>query len=119
MAQCRVKKVGGLFVLLEDAETQKFGEEVLSPERWKRLKEVFHTASPMNENERLAFLNEACADDEELRREANSLLAADDIAHDFLQSPVCTLIMKVLADEGDGREMSREPTEVNALSAET
>lgn len=39
---------------------------------------------------RAAFLAEACADDEELRREAESLLAASDSASSFLEHPVGT-----------------------------
>lgn len=74
--------------------------EVMSPERWERLQEIYHAALPMNQRARRAFLERACAGDEELRREVESLLAADDrAAEDFLQSSPFTLGMRALAGE--------------------
>ena len=82
----------------------------MSPERWGRLKELFHAASPMSDSERHAFLNEACAGDEELQREAASLLAADDAAGDLLQSTVSGLALGVLFHEEKRQdEMDSEP----------
>jgi serine/threonine protein kinase len=71
---------------------------VMSPERWKRLGEIFHAALQMSWQERSAFLDQVCVDDEELRREAESLLASDDAADDFLQSSAFSLGLKVLAN---------------------
>lgn len=96
--------------MLENAETQRFDEEVLSPERWQRLKEIFHAALPMRESERHDFLNEACAGEDELRREAVSLLAAGNMVDGLLQNPVSELVLEVLAyDETKKDEMNPEP----------
>jgi eukaryotic-like serine/threonine-protein kinase len=47
--------------------------------RWQRLQELFHSASEIDASRRERFLEEACPDDEELRRQALSLaLAADE-----------------------------------------
>jgi len=74
--------------------------ELMSPERWERLQQIYHAALPLNQSARRAFLDRACAGDEELRREAESLLAADDrAAEDFLQSSPFTLGMQALAGE--------------------
>ena len=46
----------------------------MTPERWERVRELFHTARPLAENERSALLAEACAGDHALRREVEALL---------------------------------------------
>jgi len=88
----------------------------MNPERWQRLKEIFHAALPMSEGERHAFLNEACANDESLRSEAASLLAAGNAAGDFLQNSASALAMEVLVKEETRRdEMGSEPDLVATL----
>jgi len=83
---------------------QRHDEDVMSPERWERLQEIYYAALPMNQRDRRAYLNQACAGDEELRRGAASLLTADDeMADDFLQGSAFVLGLKVLADEETGR----------------
>ena len=47
----------------------------MTPERWERVRELFHTARSLAENERPALLAEACAGDHALRREVEALLA--------------------------------------------
>ena len=47
----------------------------MTPERWQKLKELCHLALAREPSERAPFLAEACQDDEQLRREAESLLA--------------------------------------------
>lgn len=88
--------------MLEDASTQSMGEAVLNPERWQRLKEIFRGAQQLSEGERQEFLDEACGGDEELRREAVSLLAVGNAPGDFLREPVSALAVEVLA-QGDGQ----------------
>ena len=73
---------------------------MLSPARWKKLEEVYHAAWPLQPGERHALLHRVCAGDEELRREAEGLLAADgEAADDFLQSGAFTPGMQLLADQ--------------------
>lgn len=81
----------------------------MSLRRWQRLKEIFYAALPISEGERLAFLNEACAGDKELRREAMSLLAARNVSDGLLLNPVSELVLGVLAyDETKKDEMNLE-----------
>ncbi|MGO9012446.1 MAG: protein kinase domain-containing protein [Bryobacteraceae bacterium] len=47
----------------------------MDPARWKRVEEIYQTASEREPEERAAFLAVACAEDEGLRREVESLLA--------------------------------------------
>jgi serine/threonine protein kinase len=60
----------------------------MTPERWERIKDVLHRAMQLVPVQRDSFLDDACTSDESLRREVESLLAADDEARSsFLQSP--------------------------------
>jgi serine/threonine-protein kinase len=58
----------------------------MTPERWKRVKQLFASALERRAEERDAFLDEACAGDAPLRREVDSLLAADGEPGPFLES---------------------------------
>ena len=49
----------------------------MSEERWRRVEDVFHRAADLASSERGAFLDSACGGDQDLRREVESLLAAD------------------------------------------
>jgi Tol biopolymer transport system component len=59
----------------------------MTPERWRRIEELFHEARARPPADRTAFLLLACADDESMRRNVESLL--DDSASDdgFLAPP--------------------------------
>ena len=46
----------------------------MTPERWKRLEEVYHSARARPVEDRTAYLAESCGDDEDLRRQIESLL---------------------------------------------
>ena len=58
----------------------------MEPERWKRTEELYHAAAGLQAAERGAFLYEACGDDVALRREVESLIAADQ-GEDLLDGP--------------------------------
>ncbi len=49
----------------------------MTAERWARIKEVFGAALELPENERQAFLEQACAADSSVRREVERLLEAE------------------------------------------
>src|SRR5439155_13903346 len=49
----------------------------MTPDRWRKIEEIYHATLERGENERIAFLNEVCAGDEALRREVESLLACE------------------------------------------
>ncbi|MGH9837502.1 MAG: protein kinase domain-containing protein [Blastocatellia bacterium] len=48
----------------------------MTPERWRRVNQLFHDARELAPEERAAFLAATCADDEALRRELLAMLAA-------------------------------------------
>ena len=63
----------------------------LPPDDWPRLKEVFAAARALPADLRAAYLAEACAGNEALRHEVDSLLAVDTRAKRFLETPAVML----------------------------
>jgi len=61
----------------------------VTTERWRRIEELFNRAVAVPPEQRAAFLDAACGDDQDLRAEVESLLAHDAQADkDFLASPI-------------------------------
>ena len=56
-------------------------------ERWARIKAAFQTAAELGPGYRTAFLDQACADEPDLRQEVEALLFASDSAGDFIEVP--------------------------------
>jgi catechol 2,3-dioxygenase-like lactoylglutathione lyase family enzyme len=69
-------------------------------ERWKRIDEIFHAAESKTPSERRSYLDNACAGDDELRREIESLLAYRKRAADFLTTSALELIVDTSAHDG-------------------
>src|SRR5215510_10170665 len=60
----------------------------MTPEQWKRAQEIFASAVTRSPGGRAAFVATACGDDEGLRREVETLLAAHEAASsEFLERP--------------------------------
>ena len=51
---------------------------------WAEIKRLYNAAVEAQENERAAFLEKACGEDSELRREVESLLRYDKQAQQFI-----------------------------------
>lgn len=66
-------------------------------ERWERVENLYHAALELEGNRRVAFLEESCAGDNELRREVESLLAHQKGAHNFLEVPAMEEAAKAVA----------------------
>lgn len=60
----------------------------MTPEQWEKVTELFESASGLPLDKRAAFLDEHCRDDAELRREIESLLAAETEVGDFIETPI-------------------------------
>src|SRR5262245_61297272 len=58
----------------------------MTPERWHQIDTVFQAALEREPRERLAFLDEACSGDAELRMEVESLICCDDQEHCFVDA---------------------------------
>jgi TolB-like protein/tetratricopeptide (TPR) repeat protein len=63
----------------------------MTPERWLRVTELFEAALERSPDERAAFLERGC-DDEQIRREVESLLEADEADSRFMNTPAGRLL---------------------------
>ena len=71
----------------------------MEPERWQEIGRLYHAALEREEGQRPAFLEEACAGDEDLRREVESLLAQEDAGDGFLEAPALEVAARALAQD--------------------
>ena len=68
-------------------------------ERWRRVEQLYHSALEREKNDRAPFLEQACKDDEPLRHEVESLLACQEKATDFIESPALEVAAQLLTKE--------------------
>jgi Tol biopolymer transport system component len=69
-------------------------------ERWRRIEELYHAVLAQDPAGRALFLAEACAGDEELRREVESLLAQPPSTEPFLAEPAVAMAAELVSDPG-------------------
>jgi serine/threonine protein kinase len=69
----------------------------MKPERWKQIEKLYDAALELDVGRRAAFLDQACAGDEVLRREIASLLASDEQAGNFLAAPAVEVAARSIA----------------------
>ncbi len=69
----------------------------MDPERWRKIEQLYHSALKHEPDQRSAFLKQACAGDEALRREVESLLANEGEAESFIEAPALEVAAKGLA----------------------
>ncbi|MGD8331039.1 MAG: serine/threonine-protein kinase [Acidobacteriota bacterium] len=72
----------------------------MDADRWRHISKIFHAALERPSAEREAFLDLACGDDDELRREVSSLLTSHAVDDDFIDQPAVAA----------GAELLRAPT---------
>jgi len=63
----------------------------VTPERWQQVKDIFDRAVECAPASRMAYIRERCGADEKLRREVESLLAADTETGSLLDAPAIAL----------------------------
>ncbi len=73
----------------------------MSSERWQEIETLFHLASGLPEAERGALLDHRCGDDDAMRREVESLLAADAQVFNQLERTVEGVFSLAAAEAGD------------------
>src|SRR5262245_44438295 len=73
----------------------------MTPERWKQIDELVQAGLERLAEDRAAFLDQACQGDGELRREVESLIAYQESASSFLESPVIQDTAALVADSHD------------------
>ena len=85
----------------------------MKPERWEQVAQLHRAALEHGASERTAFLQEACAGDEGLRREVESLLAYERQAEAFIEAPALEVAAQQFA-EGQAESAKRQSNEAEA-----
>src|SRR5215510_479533 len=66
-------------------------------DRWEQIERLYHAALELEPDALEAFLDEACAGDEDLRHEVTGLLACDVPSDSFIQSPAIDIAARAMA----------------------
>ena len=69
----------------------------MTPERYVRIVELFEAVAVKSSEERAAFLAQACAGDNDLRQEVETMVAADKQTNEFLENAPDDLAAEVLS----------------------
>jgi len=75
----------------------------MTSDRWEEINRLYNAAVEVEEKDRASFFKQACGEDEELRREVESLLAYDQQAQQFIDRPALQLTAEKLAGEPSSR----------------
>jgi eukaryotic-like serine/threonine-protein kinase len=89
----------------------------MTPDRWQQISSVYQATLEREATERETFLQEACAGDEELRREVMDLLAHHQEAPRFMEAPALDVAARQLAHNRDSGLVSSQlgPYEILSL----
>ena len=68
-------------------------------ERWEEVERIYHLTLERESSERPTFLVQACAGDETLRREVESLLTYEHDAESFIEAPALEVAARIMAGE--------------------
>jgi eukaryotic-like serine/threonine-protein kinase len=68
----------------------------MKPERWRQVEQLYQSVLALEESKRSAFLDDSCSGDEALRREVLSLLAREEQANMFMETPAMEMMAKEL-----------------------
>jgi hypothetical protein len=83
----------------------------MTPERFRRINALADAALELAANQRGAFLDQMCGDDQELRRRTETIIAAHELGHDFLEAPALDVLAREIAagikQELTGRRVGR------------
>ena len=71
----------------------------MTPERYQQIGEIYHSALELGPKQRVAFLAQACAGDEELLREVESLIASNEQAGEFIHAPALEVAAELLTTD--------------------
>src|SRR5258705_2934390 len=77
----------------------------MKPEHWQQIDKLFDAALEREPEERVAFLDEACAGDDVMRNKVEALLTAHDKAGSFIERPAMEVEARGIAgDQGNKEE---------------
>ena len=79
----------------------------MKAERWKKVSDLFQSAVERAPEERAAFLDQACHNDESTRREVESLLASHERATNFIEIPAFEVAPELVTNDSSGALVGR------------
>lgn len=88
----------------------------MSPERLRKVEELFHRASALTASEREGLLRAECAGDDELRREVESLLAFEDDEENLIASNPGELAAEMFSESKSAPLVGRSINQYKILS---
>src|SRR5882724_1829840 len=74
----------------------------MKAERWEKVIDLFQSALERPPEERAAFLDETCHDDEGMRREVESLLTSHECAENFIEVPAFEVAPELATTDSGG-----------------
>src|ERR1051325_8003537 len=74
----------------------------MKPDRWQKVKEIFQAAMDHAPAERDLFVSKACAGDEALRKEVQSLISSDGRSDRFLDRHAYEGAAEMIVDDQSG-----------------
>jgi serine/threonine protein kinase len=84
------------------------GTNAVKSERWRRLEQLYHSASRIPSDQRAAFLEEQCQGDDALRQELTSLLSYESSAAEFIEVPAFDVAARLMAQENTIRQTASQ-----------
>jgi len=94
----------------------------MNNERWRLIERTYDAALEREGQARSAFLNEACANDEELRSEVEALINQDRQDSSFIEAPALEIAARAMADDllsPDFSKMSKGPSALQQIGPYT
>src|SRR5258707_13503506 len=90
----------------------------MEPERWQKIERLCYSALNEEKSARAAFLEQACAGDEALRRAVELLLAQHEKDDDFLEVPAMEVAAKGVArdQQDDSSGLASPPTSADTAA---
>ncbi|HEV8484458.1 MAG TPA: protein kinase, partial [Blastocatellia bacterium] len=89
----------------------------MTPERWQQVEELFHSALARERGQWATFLAQACAGDEPLLREVQSLISFHDRPDSFIETPASDLAAELLAKKPSESKVGQQVAYYRILSS--
>ena len=80
----------------------------MTPERWRRINDLFHAALDQPTDTRDRFIDAAAGGDAELTHEVRSLLASHASSNEFLEQPAYAVAANLILDDGNQSLVGRQ-----------
>src|ERR1700746_837997 len=80
---------------------------LMEPELWQRITDLFDEAMTRGQKERIAFLEEACEGDRDLRKQVERLVKSHEKSGDFLESSAFAVAPELLTDNRAGASVGK------------